>query len=168
MIKRIIISFIFLILIMIPLLETNNSSRANQGIKVNENTTVPVLLIKCDNNNTIKVKIIPNRTTLSYYWIHSVEKSPIIETYNVTPEGLVLVKAEAQSFGAGHPYNSKEIGGKNFTVTNRFMIYSANYNIGKTLEIMGNAAFYGSLTISSGNTTIRCERFVHAIIKIIP
>jgi len=168
MIKRIIISLIFLILIIIPLLIINDSTQATKSIEESENTTAPTLIIKCDNNNTIKVKIIANKTTLSYYWIHSVEKSPIIEIYNVTPDGLILVKAEAQSFGAGHPYNSEEIGGKNFTVTNGFMIYSADYNIGKTLEILGNKAFYGSLTISSGNTTIKCENFVHAIIEIIP
>ncbi|MCE4619760.1 MAG: DUF1850 domain-containing protein [Desulfurococcales archaeon] len=168
MIKRIITSFIFLILIATPLLIINNSIQATENIREGGNTTAPTLLIKCDNNNTIKIRIIPNKTKLSYYWIHSVEKSPIIEIYNVTSDGLILVKAEAQSFGAGHPYNSEEIGGKNFTVTNGFMVYSADYNIGKTLEILGNKAFYGSLTISSGNTTIKCENFIHAVIKIIP
>ena len=168
MIKRIILFFIFLILIVTPLLIINSPTQATKNIKESENTTAPILLIKCDNNNTIKVRIIANKTTLSYYWIHSVEKSPIIEIYNVTPNGLILVKAEAQSFGAGHPYSSEEIGGNSFTVTNGYMIYSADYNIGKTLEILGNKAFYGSLTIKAENTTIKCENFVHAIIKIIP
>lgn len=124
----------------------------------------PELLITCD-NKTIELPLEPN-TTLTYRWIHSVEKTPIIEVYNVTPKGLILIRAETQSFGAGHPYSAEEFNGT-FHFSKDYMVYDIHYNIGERLEILGNPSFNGTILVSQeGRTTTVCRQFIHGIISI--
>jgi hypothetical protein len=108
-----------------------------------------------------------NPPIIIYRWTHSVEGTPIVEIYKATPEGLILVKALSQSFGAGHPYNASEINGT-FTYNESYMIYSANYNIGKTLIIEAWRDYQGSIRIIVGDQEVSCSSFYHGVIKVEP
>jgi len=129
-------------------------------------STNPQLIITCDENTT-RINIQPN-TILEYRWIHSVEKTPIIEVYNVTPNGLILIQAKSQSFGAGHPYSAEEFNGT-FHVENGYLVYEIHYNIGKEIEILGNPEFNGTIILVQENKTVTiCKQFIHGIIKVKP
>jgi len=129
-------------------------------------STSPQLVITCDDNTT-KIHIQPN-TILEYRWIHSVEKTPIIEVYNVTPNGLILIEAKSQSFGAGHPYSAEEFNGTFYT-ENGYLVYEIHYNIGKEIEILGNPEFNGTIILwQGGKATTICKQFIHGVIKVEP
>ncbi len=103
-----------------------------------------------------------------HYWIHSVEGTPIIEHYIIRNGTLILVEAEAQSFGAGHPYNSEEIGGNETRFENGMIVYTAWYPIGDRLEILGNKDYNASITIVTiDGGRVVCAPFVHAIIEVV-
>lgn len=128
--------------------------------------TSPQLIIICDENTT-KIRIYPN-TILEYRWIHSVEKTPIIEVYNVTPDGLILIQAKSQSFGAGHPYSAEEFNGT-FHFKNGYLVYEIHYNIGKEIEILGNPEFNGTIILKLENKTVTiCKQFIHGVIRVEP
>ncbi|MCE4618610.1 MAG: DUF1850 domain-containing protein [Desulfurococcales archaeon] len=129
-------------------------------------STSSQLIITCDENTT-KIHIQPN-TILEYQWIHSVEKTPIIEVYNVTPNGLILIQAKSQSFGAGHPYSAEEFNGT-FHTENGYLVYEIHYNIGKEIEILGNPEFNGTIVLKQdGKATTICKQFTHGVIKVEP
>ncbi len=121
--------------------------------------------VECD-NITITA---PPGSLLVYTWIHSVEGTPITEKYIATPQGLVLVEAESESFGAGHPYSAEELGGE-FRFEDGRMVYEANYSIGYTLEIIGNPDYSGNITLvpSGGGAIAACIDFVYAVIRVAP
>jgi len=123
-----------------------------------------LLSIYCDGANiTVETARVVN---ITYSWIHSVERSPIIETYIIENGSLVLVEARSQSFGAGHPYSGEEVGGE-FLFEDGFLVYKAYYPIGERLEITGHPDFPGNLTIRlTEGTTLTCENFLHAVITI--
>jgi len=124
----------------------------------------PLVYIQCDAANiTVKPADIVN---ITYSWIHSVEGTPIIETYRIINNTLVLVEARAQSFGAGHPYSGEEVGG-DFRFEEGYLVYEAYYPVGPRLEIMGHADYPGNLTINLvGDTSLTCKNFTHALIII--
>ena len=129
-------------------------------------SSTPQLIIVCDNNLT-RLPIKTN-TILEYKWIHSVEKTPIIEVYNVTPNGLILIEAKSQSFGAGHPYSAEEFNGT-FHTENGYLVYEIHYNIGKEIEILGNPEFNGTIVLrQDGKVTTICKQFTHGVIKVEP
>lgn len=126
----------------------------------------PRLVVNCDNKTRI-FTIEPN-TIIVYKWIHSVEKTPIIEVYKATPEGLILIQAKSQSFGAGHPYSAEEFNGT-FHVEDGYLVYDIHYNIGKMIEIMGNPEFNGSIIVEQNRTVETvCDQFVHGVIRVEP
>ena len=127
----------------------------------------PLLVINCD-SNIIKIPL-GEPLNLTYSWTHSVEGTPIVEEYSVTPMGLTLTLVKSQSFGAGHPYSAEELGG-NYTVENGYLIYTANYYIGKSLEILGNPSYNGTIIIEKPkeNQRITCINFIHATIEVVP
>jgi hypothetical protein len=122
----------------------------------------PVLTVNCDGETQLYI-VPPEGLTLEYNWTHSVEGTIIVEVYNVTPEGLTLIKAMSQSFGAGHPYSAREIGGS-FRVTGKYMVYTANYPIGRTLEIEGPREYANYIEVS--NYGKACIHFQHAVIEV--
>ncbi len=127
--------------------------------------TAYILRVECG-NATITVPL-DGQVRVAYTWIHSVEKTPITEVYKVTPQGLILVEAMAQSFGAGHPYSSSEIGGNNTKILgNGTIAYEANYNIGMSLEIIGHPDYEGIITIHYGGSVLVCREFTKATITV--
>lgn len=126
----------------------------------------PMLLVECDNATLTLPLDEPAR--LEYTWIHSVEKTPITEVYLVTPRGLTLVEARAQSFGAGHPYSSEEIGGGETRILdNGTIVYGANYTIGRSLEILGHPDYQGRIIVEASGLRASCEGFVWAKVAVV-
>ncbi|MCE4624910.1 MAG: DUF1850 domain-containing protein [Desulfurococcales archaeon] len=126
----------------------------------------PKLLLECDG---IKVELsLTGNEKLEYNWTHSVEGTPIVEIYKVTPEGLTLIETRAKSFGAGHPYNAEEIGGVFKGEVNGWLVYTANYTIGPRLEIMGSPDFPANITVWSGDRWVSCSVVEHALIIVTP
>ncbi|MEB3806493.1 MAG: DUF1850 domain-containing protein [Desulfurococcales archaeon] len=126
---------------------------------------VYVLRVECG-NATLTVPL-QGTVKIAYTWIHSVEKTPVTEVYIARPEGLILVEARAESFGAGHPYSSAEIGGGQTRVLeNGTIIYEANYNIGGRLEIIGHPDYSGSITVYYNGHTFTCSGFVEAVVSV--
>jgi hypothetical protein len=143
-------------------------SEHGNGARGNEAAPEPALYITCDNTTLV----IPLRLKpiIWYKWIHSVEGTPIIEVYNATPRGLILIMVESQSFGAGHPYNAEELNGT-FTVNKSYMVYRAWSPVGKILRIHGDLEYTGNLTIvlvGERNEKITCPSFVNAVLEIKP
>ncbi len=128
----------------------------------------PLLIVECD-NYTITVPLPHEGLLLAYTWTHSVEGTPITEVYNVSPEGLTLIRAEAESFGAGHPYSAQELGG-NYTIEEGKMIYYADYYMGKSLEILGHPDYNGTIIVSQPDASgkLVCTGFVRASIRVSP
>lgn len=123
--------------------------------------------VECD-NTTLLVEP-ANGARIVYYWVHSVELTPIIEIYKVTPRGLVLVMAKAKSFGAGHPYNAEELGGE-FYFTKDWLVYTANYSMGPSLRITGSKDYYRALyiVVPEGENYTLCAGFERASIEVVP
>ncbi len=65
------------------------------------------LIVQSQEDETVynKVKHLKGGDTFTIKWIHSVEKTPWRETYQLTDEGeLLLIETAFQSFGAGVPH----------------------------------------------------------------
>ncbi len=124
--------------------------------------------IKCNNLVTV-LTVNPEKTRISYKWIHSVELTPITEVYKPTKEGLILVQAKSESFGAGHPYSAEELGGSYTVYPNGTMVYTANYNIGNDLRILAVQQFHGEISVNVDNRKVYfCPEFQKGEIKILP
>ncbi|MET1101186.1 MAG: DUF1850 domain-containing protein [Pyrodictiaceae archaeon] len=125
---------------------------------------IPIVLVKC-NNSMFTVPIPPKGVLVIYNWTHSVEKTPIVEYYNVTPEGIWLVKALAKSFGAGHPYSAEELGGR-YSLENGYMVYTAHYYIGPRLEAMGPHE-YTAMVVIGAPLNVTCKGVDHLILEVV-
>ncbi len=123
---------------------------------------LPILRVECDGNMSAYV-IPPAGLRVEYNWTHSVEGTIIVEVYNATQEGLTLVEALSQSFGAGHPYSAKEIGGS-YSTSDRYMVYTANYTIGRRLEVEGPRIYANYIRVD--HNAPQCVHFQHAVIEV--
>ncbi len=124
------------------------------------------LIVHCD-NNTISVPAgLVYR--VDYEWLHSVEKTPIIEVYAIRDGEIVQVEAWARSFGAGHPYNSEEIGGNKTFFVNGWIVYTANETLGPVLVNQGAPGFPGNYTvILRSGYRIYCP-FMYGYLRVVP
>jgi hypothetical protein len=71
------------------------------------NSDQMTLIVQSQEDGTVynKVEHLNARDTFTIKWIHSVEKTPWRETYQLTDEGeLLLIETAFQSFGAGVPH----------------------------------------------------------------
>ncbi len=123
---------------------------------------VPALVVECDGSVSTYV-IPPSGLRVEYNWTHSVEGTIIVEIYNATQEGLTLVEALSQSFGAGHPYSAEEIGGS-YRTSGGYMVYTANYTIGRRLEVEGPRIYANYIRVD--HNIPRCIHFQHAVIEV--
>ncbi len=155
--------FSALLLIIVALAGLPLASRASHAM----GWTGLAVRVECD-NRAILVEPAEG-AKIVYYWIHSVELTPIVEVYKVTPRGLVLVEGKARSFGAGHPYNAEELGGR-FYITRDWLVYTANYTIGPSLRITGSKDYYRALyiVIPEGENFTLCAGFERASIEVAP
>jgi hypothetical protein len=166
--KNIYIIFLSIIIVLSLFIGYIGFEENSSNLSSANTTQEPVLYITCDNTTIIvPLKLKP---VILYRWIHSVEGTPIIEVYNATPQGIVLVMVASQSFGAGHPYSAEELNGT-YTVNESFMIYSASSPVGKILRIHGDQQYTGKLRIvltGEQNREIICPSFVNSVLEIKP
>ncbi len=122
----------------------------------------PLLVIECDGKEHT-YPLPPSGLQVEYNWTHSVEGTIIVEVYNATQDGLILVKVMTQSFGAGHPYSAEELGGK-FYVEDVYMVYTGNYNLGYQLEVEGPPEYSNYIKVGGSKV---CTSFKHAVIRVV-
>ncbi len=120
------------------------------------------LVVECDGEEH-RYSLPSGGLTIEYNWTHSVEGTIIVEVYNATIDGLILVKVLTQSFGAGHPYSAEELGGS-FYMENGYMVYTSNYNIGYSLEIEGPPEYSNYIKVGGSKV---CEGFRHALVRVV-
>jgi len=144
-----------LIIVLVPALLAATGPQENQQ----------VLVIECGPARiTVDASSVEN---LTYTWIHSVEGTPISETYEIEAGQLVLVEITAESFGAGHPYSAEELGCQGVQVENGTIRYwGCRQSIGSSLEIAGHPDYTGTIVVSLGSERIVCSDFTHAVIRI--
>jgi len=126
-----------------------------------------VLVIECGPARiTVDAAHVEN---LTYTWVHSVEGTPISETYRIEGGQLVLVEVTAESFGAGHPYSAEELACQGVEFGDGAIRYwGCNQTIGSMLEIAGHPDYNGTIVVSLGGERIVCTEFTHAVIRIEP
>ena len=137
------------------------------GLAGAAHTEGPRLVVVCDGKTAASIPIGRGPLYVWYNWTHSVERSMIAEKLLATPHGLVLVEARAKSFGAGHPYNSREIGGRGFSVKNGMLVYTANESLGMRIDILAYPDYGGNVTVVVGGSKIMvCPSFTLGTIMV--
>lgn len=121
----------------------------------------PRLIVVCDGDK-VEYRLPQGGLVVEYNWTHSVEGTFIVEIYNATPKGLILIKTLAQSFGAGHPYSAEELGGR-FYVEGGYMVYTGHYNIGKVLEVEGPPEYSNYIKVAGIEV---CNHFRYARVEV--
>lgn len=84
-------------------------------------------------------------------YIHSVERSPVSEVFEVRSDGIYTMESHTESFGAGMPYEGDDVEIKNGT----FIIKNINRKVhGGTLRIRPSSVFPHHIVIGDNDIVI--------------
>ncbi|WP_245608228.1 DUF1850 domain-containing protein [Salinicoccus luteus] len=87
----------------------------------------------------------------SVTYIHSVERSPVTEVFEVRDTAIYTMESHTESFGAGMPYEGEEVEMKD----GKFVIKNINRRVhGGTLRVRPSAVFPHHIRIGEDDITI--------------
>lgn len=84
-------------------------------------------------------------------YIHSVERSPVIEIFEIRSDGIYTMESHTESFGAGMPYEGDDVE----LADGKFIIKNINRKVhGGTLRIRPSSVFPHHIKVGDKDLTI--------------
>jgi hypothetical protein len=102
---------------------------------------------------------VPANDIIQLTFMHSVELSPVVESYRVEPGGLVMVETRSRTFGWGLP--SSEPGYHQIMVDNQtWFAFSLERKVGE-LRVITDAV--NDYTLNTGGVTVKLADFGRSV-----
>lgn len=131
------------------------------------------IIIETDLNNYLH--FFPPRNIFTLTYIHSVEKTPVVEYYKIKANGdLKLIKTQFESYGAGLPLETN-----NFVIKDgKFILSDMNIVIselkirvaraaGQTIQISNNNYFFHDISVPGSVVKVKTVSLLKYTINLI-